>query len=85
VSKLETIVKANLEKVLRRNQDTAAELDMEADLAYGYGLTSLDIIMLMSGICQDAGVPLTALAEDDIGALKTPADIVAVLGQKAPA
>jgi acyl carrier protein len=55
------------------------------DLRYGYGLTSLDLIMLLSALCEQAGIDLAKLDEDDIGGLHTPADIVNLLSTKVSA
>jgi acyl carrier protein len=52
---------------------------------YGYGLASLDLIMLMTSVCSDAGVPLTRFDEEDIARLRTPSDIVNLLTTKVSA
>jgi acyl carrier protein len=85
VSDIETIVRQRLCAVLERPAEQSASLNLEEDLSYGYGLGSLDLIMMMSSVCSDAGVPLTELSEDDIGRLRTPADIVSLLTSKMPA
>jgi acyl carrier protein len=84
VSNIETIVRQRLCKVLERPSDQSDTLNLDEDLTYGYGLGSLDLIMMMSSVCSDAGVPLTELSEDDIGRLRTPADIVGLLNSKMP-
>ncbi|MCR6480870.1 hypothetical protein NU688_32265 [Variovorax sp. ZS18.2.2] len=82
---LEAIVRSNLTKALKQADNPAFQLDMDEDLTYGYGLTSLDMIMLMSSTCAEAGIPLTELAEDDIGKMKTPRDILVTLSTRATA
>ena len=81
---IETIVRRCLCSALRRPHEQADLLNMDDDLTYGYGLASLDRIVLMSAACLDAGVPLTDLDQDDIAGLRTPADIVHLLSAKAP-
>lgn len=85
MSKLESIIKSNLEKTLKKNANASDQLNMDEDLMYGYGLTSLDMIMLMSSICNDAGISLAELAEDDLGKIRTTRDIQALLSHKMPA
>ena len=82
---LEAIVRSNLAKALKQADNPAFELNMDEDLRYGYGLTSLDMIMLMSSTCSEAGIALTELAEDDIGKMKTPRAIVATLSARTTA
>jgi acyl carrier protein len=84
VSNIETIVRQRLCGTLKRSQDQAASLNLEEDLVYGYGLASLDLIMLMTSVCSDAGVPLTNFDTDDLSRLRRPSDIVALLAAKAP-
>lgn len=85
MSHIETIVRESLCKTLKRPPSQADELKLEESLAYAYGLTSLDLIMLMTAVCSTAGVPLTEFTEDDIAQVRTPADIVNLLRAKAPA
>lgn len=82
MTKLDSIIKSNLAKTLKKKPDAAEQLNMDEDLMYGYGLTSLDMIMLMSSICNDAGISLTELAEDDLGKIRTTRDIEALLATK---
>lgn len=82
MSKIESIVREHLCKALARPTDQGNLLNLNENLGLGYGLSSLDLIMLMSGICTDAAIPLTELSENDIGALHTPSDIVQLLSLK---
>lgn len=84
MSNIETIVRERLCKVLEKPSEQSASLNLDEDLVYGYGLGSLDLIMMMSSVCSDAGVPLTELSEDDISRLRTPSDIVGLLTSKMP-
>lgn len=82
VKNLDSIIKSNLAKTLKKKPDAVEQLNMDEDLMYGYGLTSLDMIMLMSSICTDAEISLTELAEDDLGKIRTTRDIEALLATK---
>jgi acyl carrier protein len=84
VKEIEKIVRQRLSKVLD-GRDDGAGLNLDADLGDGYGLGSLDLIMLMSSVCSEAGVPLTELGEDDIARLRTPMDIIDLLASRMPA
>lgn len=84
MKEIEKIVRQRLSKALD-GQDDGTGLNLDEDLGDGYGLSSLDLIMLMSSVCSEAGVPLTELGEDDIARLRTPMDIVDLLTSKTPA
>jgi acyl carrier protein len=79
MSHFEAVVRTCLARTIRRPADQAGALDLTADFTYGYGLTSLDLIVLVSDICNDANVPLTRFDEDAIARLHAPADIVDLL------
>jgi len=85
VSNIEMIVRQRLCRTLKRPADQVGLLNLYEDLMYDYGLASLDLIMLMTSICSDAGVPLTDFDEEDIARLRTPSDIVNLLTSKASA
>lgn len=86
MSPIETIVRQQLCKTLKRPPSQAGRLNLAESLVYGYGLTSLDLIMLMTAVCAEAGVPLTEFTEEDIAQVRTPSDIVNLLtGRKVPA
>ncbi|NRR32707.1 acyl carrier protein [Oxalobacteraceae bacterium] len=76
---IENIVRQNLCTLLQRESSHAASLNLDDDLVYEYGFASIDRIVLMTSICEQAGVALTAFDEDDIGALRTPRAIVQLL------
>jgi acyl carrier protein len=85
MSSVEMIVRERLCKTLKRPPDQLAFLNLSEDLVYGYGLASLDLIMLMTAVCSDAGVALTEFTEEDISRLRTASDIVKLLASKTPA
>lgn len=85
MSQSETIVRECLCKSLQRPASQAGELDLSESLAYGYGFTSLDLIMLITSVCSAAGVELTEFTEDDVAQLQTPSDLVNLLAARMPA
>ncbi len=82
---IERLVRLAMCGALKRPDDQAPQVDLHQDLKFDYGLASLDLIVLMSTLCQQAEVDMTLLDENDIARLNTPADIVALLGAKATA
>jgi len=74
---LEAIVRDRVAQVV---DDVApGELDLTADLAYAYGLTSLNKVLLVTSVCDDAGVDLGHFTEPDLAAMRSAADVVAAL------
>ncbi len=82
MSNIEPAVREALSSTLRRPPADAPALDLALNLKFDYGLSSLDLIMMMSTVCAQTGVPLTAFDEDEIAGLETPGDIVRLLTSK---
>lgn len=62
------------------DEDLAPDnVDLDRKLFDGYGLTSLNMVLLMTSLCEEADIPLTAFTEKDIAGLKTSRDIVDAL------
>lgn len=57
----------------------AAALDLSQSLFDHYGISSLEMVLLMTDVCEKAAVPMTDLTEVDIAQLKTPSEIVTLL------
>jgi acyl carrier protein len=79
---VESIVRENLCKSLKRNPAEAAELNLDDNLVYDFGMASLDLIVLMTSVCGEAQVSLSEFGEDDIGRLSTPRGIIELLVSK---
>ena len=79
---LETLVRSSLASVIDTGTP-AAELDPDVDLADGYGLTSLNKVLFLTGVCDDAQVDLAVFTEPDVAAMRTLRDVVTALGQHA--
>ncbi len=54
-------------------------IDMGRSLVDHYGITSLQMVMLMTSVCEDADVPLTSFTENDLAAIETPRDMANAL------
>jgi len=78
---IEELVRTGLCDVLGRDDLRPDGIDLDRNLFEGYGLTSLNMVMLMTGLCDEAGIALTAFTDRDIVALKTPRDIAALLAR----
>jgi len=74
---LERIVRDRVAQVT--DDVTADDLDPAADLADEYGLTSLNKVLLLTSVCDDAGVELSHFTEHDLAAMRTAGDIAAAL------
>lgn len=74
---LEGIVRDRVAQVV--DDVTPDELDLTADLADEYGLTSLNKVLLLTGVCDDADVSLSHFTEQDLATMRTAGDIVAAL------
>lgn len=79
----ESIVRANLGKILEHDPAQSAAIDLDSSLFDDLGLTSLDMIVMMTAICRDAGTPLTQFTPDDMQRIDRPAVIIELLEQKA--
>lgn len=77
---LEEAARDNLARVLET--DVAPEdLDLDAGMADGYGLTSLNKILFLMSLCEETGVALSAFTEPDVAAMHTLRDVVSALAQ----
>jgi acyl carrier protein len=54
-------------------------IDLDADLLGHYGLTSLNMVMLLTLVCEEAKIDLTKITEDDLSRLHTAQDIVKLM------
>jgi aryl carrier-like protein len=77
-----TIAARCLAKVLRLSPAQAESLDPDDDLFVGHGMTSLDMVLFMTSMCEACGVPLTRLDENDLAETKTLRDAAQLLTAK---
>lgn len=78
---IETAARDNLARVLEdvRPQD----LDLDLDMADGYGLTSLNKVVFLMSVCDDTGVAMSEFTEPDVAAMRTLRDVTAALTRHA--
>lgn len=65
-----------------RPKAQAGDIDLSVDLAYGYGLSSLDRIILMTTACQDAAIALSEFGEEELAQALTGEQVAALLLSK---
>ena len=70
------IVAGHLARILGREPPDVDTIDPDAGLFEHYGLTSLNMVILMTSVCEDTGTPMFAFTETDIARLRTPRDVV---------
>lgn len=72
------VAREHLARVL--DPDIAAEaIDPDVDLVDGYGLTSLNKVLFLTALCEDANVALTNFTEADVAAMRTLRDVTTAL------
>jgi acyl carrier protein len=77
-------IEATVEKCYREllgPAQRAKPFDMQRRLIEEDGFSSLQLVTFVTTICEESGLPLTALTEQDIGRMKTADDIVAIIKQ----
>jgi hypothetical protein len=77
-AELETAARENLARVLDSGP-APGELDLDVDLADGYGLTSLNKVLFLMSVCDDTGVSVSAFTEPDVAAMHTLRDVTSAL------
>ncbi|ASW55616.1 acyl carrier protein [Plantactinospora sp. KBS50] len=82
-SELEGLVRERVAQVLA--DVPAGELELDADLADDYGLTSLNKVLLVTSLCDDAGVDVANFTEFDVAAMRTVAQLRDALAKHQPA
>jgi acyl carrier protein len=61
----------------------AAELDVDRDMANDYGLTSLNKVLLLTSVCDDAAVSVSHFTEEDVAGMRTLRSVIDALGAHA--
>lgn len=54
-------------------------LDLDGDLFERYGLTSLNLVLLMTSLCDETNTELSRITEEDLARLRTPRDVAALI------
>jgi acyl carrier protein len=79
---IETTARDNLARVLESDL-RPEDLDLDLDMADGYGLTSLNKVVFLMSVCDDTGVSLSEFTEPDVAAMRTLRDVTAALSRHA--
>ena len=79
---INSIVASAICVAMGRPKDRIDDIDLKLDLAYGYGLSSLDRIILMTTACQDAAIPLSEFGEEELAQALTGEQVVVLLYSK---
>lgn len=75
---IETVARNGL-AVAIQSEVAAADLDLDAVMADTYGLTSLNKVLFLTSVCEDAEVSLASFTEQDVARLRTLRDVVEAL------
>ena len=73
MSDLQSVVKRNLAELLDIDIERIA---LDASLSDEYGLTSLNLVVLVTTLCDETGTPVFNFTDEDIANLRTPRDVV---------
>ncbi len=81
-AEIETAARDNLSRVLESDVDPA-DIDLDLDMADGYGLTSMNKVLFLMSVCDDTGVGLSSFTEPDVAAMRTLRDVTKALAEHA--
>jgi acyl carrier protein len=76
---IELVVQEHCRELLGGALPSGDGFDMRRRLVEEYGFSSLQLVTLLTTVCEQSGVPLTALTERDIETIKTAEDIVGLV------
>jgi acyl carrier protein len=77
----EAVARSNLARLLGPGTDPEA-LDLDADLT-DQGLTSMNKVVFLMSVCDEAGISLTEFTEPDLAAMHTLRDVAEALSTPA--
>ncbi|HEX4829609.1 MAG TPA: acyl carrier protein [Trebonia sp.] len=77
---VEIAAREALANVLESGTEPAG-IDLDADMADGLGLTSLNKVIFLMSACDDAQVSLSAFTESDVAGMRTLRDVVDALSR----
>lgn len=81
-AEIEAATRDHLARVLESDINPA-DIDLDLDMADGYGLTSLNKVLFLMSVCDDTGVDLSVFTEPDVAAMHTLRDVTEALGRHA--
>jgi acyl carrier protein len=79
---IEAAARENLARVLA-SPIAGDDIDLDMDMADGYGLSSLNKVVFLMSVCDDTDVSLSSFTEPDVAAMRTLRDVIAALAQHA--
>jgi hypothetical protein len=79
---IEQIARRGLAAVVQ-SQVAASDLDLDVDMADTYGLTSLNKVLFLMSVCEDAKASLASFTEQDVARMRTLRDVTTALGKHA--
>lgn len=79
---LETAAREQFSAVLTREVDPVT-LDLDADMAGQYALTSLNKVLFLTELCESTMVDLAHFTEDDLAGMRTLRDVTEALARHA--
>lgn len=74
------IAKNNLVQLIDIDADS---IDMDVNIFDEYGLTSLNLVILITNICEETNTPVFNFTDNDIGNLRTLRDVVTMFATAA--
>ncbi len=77
---IEIEVHKQLNQILQRPHDE--RIDSSSHLFNHLGLTSLNLVVMMTNLCEQFKVDLFSLTEADLVALASPLDVIALFSEK---
>ncbi|WP_288585073.1 hypothetical protein [uncultured Methylobacterium sp.] len=74
-------VRAQVARMLRPEIVPPEAIDLRCSLTREYGLTSMKMVLMMTGLCERLDVQLSCFTDRDIAGIDTGHDLVAALEQ----
>jgi acyl carrier protein len=79
---VERIVREGFARVLNEPELQPGRIDIDREMS-DYGLTSLNKILLITSVCDEAQVDLFHFTEHDLARMRTPRDVIEALNRVA--
>jgi acyl carrier protein len=74
-AQVEIAAREALARVLEDDAESA-DLDLDADMAEGLGLTSLNKVVFLMSVCDQTEVSLSGFTESDVAGMRTLRDVI---------